>query len=92
MSKKSKPNVSISIDKAIVCFNGDKLATDASGNNAAFECPCPNCKHPVLLVIGCVNDKGLFPKRPAECPRCHQKYVVDRMVVNKVHIEIATAE
>ena len=59
MSKKSKPNVSISIDKAIVCFNGDKLATDASGNNAAFECPCPNCKHPVLLVIGTVNNRAI---------------------------------
>ena len=87
----SKKNISVSITGASVYFN-KKLLTDASGNNAAFECPCPNCKHPVLLVIGTVNNRGLFPKRPAECPRCHQKYVVERMVVNKVHIEIATAE
>ena len=90
--KKPSKHISISVTGANVRFNNETLTTDANGNNAAFSCPCPKCKHPVLLVIGSVNNRGLFPKRPAECPHCHRKYVVSRLVVNRVEIAEATPE
>ena len=67
MPKKPTINISVVVTGASVYFNNRELLTDADGNNAAFKCPCPNCKQPILLVISPVNTRGLSSKIPAEC-------------------------
>ena len=59
------------------CFiSGEKVLTDAHGNNASFRCPNCECGYPVLIVAaprvrhilrGWYKDKGGVPSKCREC-------------------------
>ena len=67
------------------CFiSGEKVLTDAHGNNASFRCPNCECGYPVLIVAaprvrhilrGWYKDKGGVPSK---CRECGKKYRVEK--------------
>ena len=72
------------------CFFNDKeLLSDAQGNNAAFA--CPECGHPILLVAGPVNTRGIkASSKPSACQNCNKEYWAEiDEVAEKIYITYA---
>lgn len=74
--------------------DGRRVPGDCHGNNAAVECPNPECKHPVLLIAR-THHRGSGRDRPIICRQCGTSVWIASTVdagirVNPVRIDYAT--
>jgi hypothetical protein len=51
----------------LVLANGTQSLATATGNNAAWNCPCGQHQHPLI---------GKSVATPVECPACHTQFRV----------------